>query len=39
ILAKQDEDWSKGILFCVMVEVYAILSLLVTFLMINGIQL
>ena len=39
ILAKQGEDWSKGILFCVMVEVYAILSLLATALMINGIQL
>lgn len=38
ILAKKPDDWSKGILFCVMVEFYAILSLLVTFLMINGLQ-
>ena len=37
ILAKKPDDWSKGILFCVMVEFYAILSLLVSFLMINGI--
>ena len=36
ILAKKPDDWSKGILYCVMVEFYAILSLLVTFLMING---
>ncbi len=36
ILAKKPDDWSKGILFCVMVEFYAILSLLVTFLMLNG---
>ena len=35
ILAKKPEDWSKGILFCVMVEFYAILSLLASFLMIN----
>lgn len=39
ILAKKPDDWSKGILFCVMVEFYAILSLLVSFLMINGIAL
>ncbi|MBE6992832.1 MAG: V-type ATP synthase subunit K [Ruminococcaceae bacterium] len=38
ILAKKPDDWSKGILLCVMVEFYAILSLLVTFLMINGLQ-
>ncbi len=38
ILSKKPDDWSKGILFCVMVEFYAILSLLVTFLMLNGIQ-
>ncbi len=37
ILAKKPDDWSKGILFCVMVEFYAILSLLATFLMLNGI--
>lgn len=39
ILAKKPDDWSKGILFCVMVEFYAILSLLVSFLMINGIAI
>ena len=39
ILAKKGEDWSKGIILCVMVEFYAILCLLATFLMINGISL
>lgn len=38
ILSKKPDDWSKGILFCVMVEFYAILSLLVTFLMLNGLR-
>ena len=38
ILAKKPDDWSKGILYCVMVEFYAILSLLVTFLMLNGLS-
>lgn len=38
ILAKKPDDWSKGILLCVMVEFYAILSLLVTFLMLNGLS-
>lgn len=38
ILAKKPDDWAKGILFCVMVEFYAILSLLVTFLMLNGLN-
>lgn len=37
VLAKQPDDWSKGILFCVMVEFYAILSLLVSFLMLRTI--
>lgn len=36
LLAKKPDDWSKGILYCVMVEFYAILSLLVSFLMINA---
>ena len=39
IRAKKPDAWAKGILFCVMVEFYAILSLLVSFLMINGIAL
>ncbi len=38
ILAKQPDDWSKGILYCVMVEFYAILSLLVSFLMLNALK-
>jgi len=38
ILAKQPDDWAKGILYCVMVEFYAILSLLVSFLMINALS-
>ena len=38
ILAKQPEDWSKGVLYCVIVEFYAILSLLVSFLMINSLS-
>lgn len=36
ILAARPDDWAKGILFCVMVEFYAIVSLLASFLMING---
>jgi len=38
ILVKKPDDWSKGILLCVMVEFYAILSLLVSFLMINALS-
>ena len=34
IVAKQPNDWSKGIILCVIVEFYAILSLLISFLMI-----
>ena len=33
ILAKKPEDWSKGMIFCITVEFYAILSLLASFLM------
>lgn len=36
IVAKKPDDWAKGILLCATVEFYAILSLLVSFLMING---
>ena len=39
ILAQKPNDWSKGILLCVMVEFYAILCLLATFLMVNGLPL
>ena len=34
IVAKKPDDWSKGIILCVTVEFYAILSLLISFLMI-----
>ena len=34
ILAKKPDDWSKGMIFCITVEFYAILSLLASFLMI-----
>ena len=34
IVAKKPDDWSKGIILCVIVEFYAILSLLISFLMI-----
>ena len=33
ILAKKPDDWAKGIILCVTVEFYAILSLLTSFLM------
>jgi V/A-type H+-transporting ATPase subunit K len=34
IIAKKPDDWSKGIILCITVEFYAILSLLATILMI-----
>ena len=34
ILAKKPDDWSKGMILCITVEFYAILSLLASFLMI-----
>ena len=34
ILAKKPDEWSKGMIFCITVEFYAILSLLASFLMI-----
>lgn len=37
ILAKKPDDWSKGMIFCITVEFYAILCLLASFLMLNGI--
>lgn len=37
ILAKKPDDWSKGMIFCITVEFYAILSLLASFLMILNI--
>ena len=33
IVAKQPDDWSKGIILCVIVELYAILSLLASILL------
>lgn len=39
ILAKKPDDWSKGMIFCIVVEFYAILCLLASFLMINSIQI
>ena len=34
IVAKNPNDWSKGMVLCIIVEFYAILSLLISFLMI-----
>ena len=38
ILANKPDDWSKGMIFCIIVEFYAILSLLASFLMLNGLS-
>ena len=39
ILAKKPDDWSKGMILCITVEFYAILSLLASFMMLNAIIL
>ena len=39
ILAKKPDDWSKGMIMCIVVEFYAILCLLASFLMLNAIVL
>ena len=39
ILAKKPDDWSKGMIFCITVEFYAILSLLASFMMLNAISI
>ena len=39
ILAKKPDDWSKGMILCITVEFYAILSLLASFMMLNGITI
>lgn len=39
ILAKKPDDWSKGMIMCIVVEFYAILSLLTSFLLLNTITL
>ena len=38
ILAKKPDDWSKGMIFCITVEFYAILCLLASFMMLNGLK-
>ena len=38
ILAKKPDDWSKGMILCITVEFYAILSLLASFMMLNAIN-
>ncbi|MFZ5985677.1 MAG: V-type ATP synthase subunit K [Bacillota bacterium] len=39
IIAKRPEDLAKGIMFAAMVETYAVLALLASILMVNGIKL
>ena len=39
ILAKKPDDWTKGMIMCVIVEFYAILCLLASFLMLGAINL
>ena len=39
ILVKKPDDWSKGMIMCIVVEFYAILCLLASFLMLNAIAL
>ena len=39
ILAKKPDDWSKGMILCITVEFYAILSLLAAFMMLNAISI
>ena len=38
ILAKKPDDWAKGMVLCITVEFYAILSLLASMLMIINIS-
>lgn len=39
MVGKRPEEAGKGIIFTVMVETYAVLALLFSFLMVNGVQL
>ena len=39
ILAKKPDDWSKGMIMCIVVEFYAILCLLASFLMLYAIAI
>ena len=38
IVAKKPDDWSKGVILCVIVEFYAILSLLASILMLMNVN-
>jgi len=38
-MAKRPNDWAKGIILCITVEFYAILSLLASFLMLLNLNL
>ncbi|MGX8692463.1 MAG: V-type ATP synthase subunit K [Clostridia bacterium] len=38
ILAKKPDDWSKGLIMCIVVEFYAILCMLASFLMLGAIN-
>ena len=39
ILAKKPDDWSKGMIMCIVVEFYAILCLLASFLMLGAVNI
>jgi V/A-type H+-transporting ATPase subunit K len=39
LTGKRPEETGKGITFAAMVETYAVLSLLISFLMVNGVKL
>ena len=39
VVAKKPDDWSKGMIMCIVVEFYAILCLLASFLMLNAIAI
>jgi V/A-type H+-transporting ATPase subunit K len=39
LMARRPDDWSKGIIMCITVEFYAILSLLASFLMLLNLHL
>ena len=39
ILAKKPDDWSKGMILCITVEFYAILSLLASFMMLSAVNI
>ena len=39
LMARRPDDWAKGIVMCITVEFYAILALLASFMMLNGITI